>query len=288
MLFLQGAILWIWCLIVQWSTVECTMQRDSLQYYHKFNYDQIILFGDSIIEKSIADGDKIPMTSWLQNEYLGRRDIINRGFSGYNSSQALKVLPHILPDRASFIQVKIMVILFGANDAGYGIRKNGPNPHVPLDRYKDNMANIINYVKNHCSRIILVTPPPVEERLMAARVKEIDFEDMMWTNDHTSTYAEAIRELSRNHSVPYLDLFQDLSSAVGWKPGSPIPGSASEPENPDFRKLIIDGIHLGGPAYAIFQNGLMDVIRKNWPDQMPERLEPVFPIWDDGDAWRAL
>ncbi|KAL6912642.1 hypothetical protein FSST1_010402 [Fusarium sambucinum] len=255
---------------------------------NKLNYGQIVLFGDSIIEKSIAQGDKIPMTSWLQNEYLGKRDIINRGFSGYNTSQALKLLPHILPDRSSHTEIEIMVVLFGANDAGYGERKNGPNPHVPLDQYKDNMAKIINQVKDNCSRVILVTPPPVEERLMAARVKEIEFEDMKWTNDHTGTYAEAIRELSSSHKVPYLDLFQDISAAVGWKPGNPIPGSASEPESPEFRKLIIDGIHLGGPAYAIFQSGLMKVIEQNWPDQMPERLEPVFPIWDDEDAWKAL
>lgn len=53
--------------------------------------DQFILFGDSITQGSYAQERGFAFGAELTNRYVRRLDVINRGFSGYNTAQALKV-----------------------------------------------------------------------------------------------------------------------------------------------------------------------------------------------------
>lgn len=53
--------------------------------------DQIILFGDSITQQSFSQERGFAFGAELSNQYVRKLDVINRGFSGYNTAQALKV-----------------------------------------------------------------------------------------------------------------------------------------------------------------------------------------------------
>lgn len=41
------------------------------------------------------------------------------------------------------------------------------------------------------------------------------------------------------------------------------------------------GLHLTPAGYRIVYGEVLKVIRENWPDQDPEKLQFVFPAWVD-------
>ena len=63
----------------------------------------------------------------LVQEYARKMDIVNRGLSGYNSTQALEVLPHIMP-APELARVRMLLIFFGANDSRPP--HEGPHTHT--------------------------------------------------------------------------------------------------------------------------------------------------------------
>lgn len=56
--------------------------------------DQIILFGDSITQQSFSQERGFAFGAELSNQYVRKLDVVNRGLSGYNTAQALKVGQH--------------------------------------------------------------------------------------------------------------------------------------------------------------------------------------------------
>lgn len=47
------------------------------------------------------------------------------------------------------------------------------------------------------------------------------------------------------------------------------------------------GLHLQPEGYKIVFQGVMDTIAQQWPEEMPEKLPWVFPVWHDEDAWKV-
>jgi len=135
----------------------------------------IVLFGDSITQFSFSLVDE----GWgllLSESYSRKVDIINRGYSGYNTRWALHLLPQIFNEN-SFPSVKLITIWFGANDASL-VTKNA-RQHVPLDEYEENLVKIVNHLSQLKSTtnsghpfIILVTPPPIDEKAWLKTMSE--------------------------------------------------------------------------------------------------------------------
>lgn len=73
-------------------------------------YPQLVLFGDSITQ-----GCHSTLVPKLSEAYSRRLDVINRGFSGYNTVYALPILPLIFPDHPGPQQprVALMTVFFG-------------------------------------------------------------------------------------------------------------------------------------------------------------------------------
>lgn len=76
-----------------------------------------------------------------------------RGYSGYNTRWAVKVLDKVFPavDEAAPVAV---TVFFGANDSCLHDRY-AAFQHVPLDEYKDNLRSIFTFLKvcdhiNYC------------------------------------------------------------------------------------------------------------------------------------------
>ncbi|KAK1910870.1 hypothetical protein P3342_008750 [Pyrenophora teres f. teres] len=120
-------------------------------------YEHFLLFGDSITQESFSQQRGFGFSAALQNAYIRRLDIVNRGFSGYNTRQALQILPAIVPppDQA---RIRFMAVFFGANDASL---PDAPNKqHIPLDEFKANLRAIVSHpqIQAHDPRIILVSP----------------------------------------------------------------------------------------------------------------------------------
>ena len=134
------------------------------------------------------------------------------------------------------------MIFFGANDACSVEASNGQ--HVPLETYKLNLRDIVTHpvVQAHEPRIILVTPPAVEERLLEQRVKSFGYKELNRSNAVTKLYADAVHEVGKANNIAVLDLWSAFMTEAGWKAGDPLPGSLSVPKNAGLRRLLVDGL----------------------------------------------
>ena len=74
---------------------------------------QYVCFGDSITQRGFNPGG---WTSALADAYQRRVDVINRGYSGYNTRWAVELLGRAFPS-ATKGTIELATIWFGANDA---------------------------------------------------------------------------------------------------------------------------------------------------------------------------
>ena len=75
---------------------------------------QFITFGDSITQKGFSSPSG--WTAALAEAYQRRADVVNRGYSGYNTNWALQLLDKVFPP-AGCSGVRLATVWFGANDA---------------------------------------------------------------------------------------------------------------------------------------------------------------------------
>jgi isoamyl acetate esterase len=266
--------------------------------------DQFILFGDSITQQafsqkasSVHGHDDGFLGPALSDAYVRKLDIINRGLSGYNTRQALKVLPQVIPPPEK-AKVRLLTIFLGANDARLPDTPPDPQQHVPIDEYNENLRAIVTHpcLRAHDGvRVILITPPPIHEQATYEAVK------IKWPNvppmirhraPTTGQYAQKVRELGQELDVPVVDIWSDMLSRCGYSSKSLdqklLPGSSEAEDNQALREYLHDGLHFSRSAYELLFERLIAVIERTWPDQLPERIPFVLPAWDDVNAWKDV
>ncbi|KAL1964988.1 hypothetical protein VTN77DRAFT_6188 [Rasamsonia byssochlamydoides] len=240
-------------------------------------YEQFLLFGDSITQLSNDQKLGFGFSAALQNAYARRLDVINRGFSGYTTAHAIKVLPKFFPppQRA---RIRFMTIFFGANDAVLPPYAQ----HVPLSQYKENLKAIVEHpmVRAQNPKIIILTPPPINEYQLEIFDAEKGFPTPSRAASNTRLYADACREVANSLGIPVVDIWTAFMKAAGWQEGQPLAGSKDIPRNDILEGLFTDGLHFSGEGYKIMFDEVMKVIQATWPDQVPERLPMIFPGWE--------
>jgi lysophospholipase L1-like esterase len=99
---------------------------------------RVVFFGDSITQHGF-NPDISGWVAMLAHWWSRRVDVINRGFSGYNSRWAQQIVDKVLPDE----RPDLVFIFFGANDAV------DPSvlQHVPLTEFKSNLQYIVEYIQ---------------------------------------------------------------------------------------------------------------------------------------------
>ncbi|KAI7083977.1 hypothetical protein KC356_g7096 [Hortaea werneckii] len=190
--------------------------------------DQIILFGDNLTEQSFTQHHQPSPFAWgaaLSALYARRLDIINRGLSGYNSTQALRALPLCLPEPTQ-TSVRLLTIAFGTNDARVPNSPGGPDQSVAVSEFVGNlrdMAGAHPAVRAHATTVkcVLITPPPVDERRLARADREKYGSRVMGAQlrrraDRTAEYARAVRELGSELGVPVCDVWSAMVVRAGF------------------------------------------------------------------------
>lgn len=138
--------------------------------------------------------------------------------------------------------MRFMTVFFGANDACWPTPFN--NQSVPLPQFTANLIKILTHpsLKKHNTRVILITPPPVNEYMTWANDQIKGYSTPRRTAEHTKEYADAAREVGKDMNVATLDLWTSIMLRAGWKPGDdPLPGSRALAENPVLVELLRDG-----------------------------------------------
>jgi len=239
-------------------------------------YAQIILFGDSLTQQCSSPSLSFALQPALQDHYLRRLDVLNRGFSGYTSTQALAVLPQFMPAPAQ-AAVRILTVLLGANDACLPGAPSGQ--HVPLARYAANLRRIVAHpcVRAHAPRILLITPPPVDEYGLA---EAGDGAAASRSAQHTAKYAEAARLVGEEGGVVVLDLWARFIAAAGGPDGDGLlPGDRRRPRVRELSRYFRDGLHFTGDGYRFMFENVRYAFDKAWPDLVAEVIPARFPPW---------
>ncbi|KAF4739774.1 isoamyl acetate-hydrolyzing esterase, variant 2, partial [Perkinsus olseni] len=119
------------------------------------NYDtcrgRILLLGDSITQQSFSGVDG--WAGLLADRYQRRADIINRGYSGYNTPMTLEVSRHIFKDGSPHMAggpLLLVVIFLGANDSqlpGMVNSSGSESKHVPVEKFRSALEEIVDLAK---------------------------------------------------------------------------------------------------------------------------------------------
>ncbi|OIW34095.1 GDSL Lipase/Acylhydrolase family protein [Coniochaeta ligniaria NRRL 30616] len=254
-------------------------------------WPQVVLFGDSLFQGATQLLDGFAFQSALQEHVVRRFDVVNRGLSGYNTSQALKALPQIFtPPKEGGPKIEYLLVLFGANDACVPLPTN--NQHVPLDKFKQNLTRIITHpsIAAHKPKILLVTPPPLDE----IHITKLD---LAWGHAAatrrakiSASYSEAVRQVAAEHAgsttVTLIDLWKGLMDrAVEKTPGFD-PAAGKTLGDPDsgvrghLENLLPDGLHMSGESYRVFFELVKGHVGSEWAGTEEEdRVGYVLPDW---------
>mmetsp|Transcript_23398 Transcript_23398/g.32787 ORF Transcript_23398/g.32787 Transcript_23398/m.32787 type:complete len:282 (-) Transcript_23398:192-1037(-) len=246
----------------------------------------IILFGDSITQQGFGWEGSTGWASLLSADYSRRADVLNRGFSGYNTRHALDLLPHVIGTTRPAEGVLFATVFFGANDAALP----GELQHVPIDEYEQNLKTIVHHMKSAFSSndhtcddhgnnsggddnvspssscddheqrpvppIILFTPPPVDvDAWYKARgppPEEKQKNDR--ANENAKEYGNRVKEVATSLDCPVLDVFELL----GGNDGS---------EN--YGKYLRDGLHLSSSGNQLVYEGLTNLISTSYRHLAP-------------------
>lgn len=199
----------------------------------------------------------------IADRYQRRADVINRGFSGYNTDWFLRYA-NTETGKADLFEhdrVKLVTIFFGANDASDEVHNK--RQHVPLEDYKNNIRQIIALAKTNFGSdvsIILMTPPPIcsEGRLkfQKERYKEKATGVLERTLELSCKYAKAVADISGELNLPLLDLWSIMQTVPSWP------------------TLLSDGLHLSPTGNKFVGEALLDTIDKLLPE-LAVKLDPV-------------
>ncbi|XP_049997878.1 isoamyl acetate-hydrolyzing esterase 1 homolog isoform X2 [Alexandromys fortis] len=234
-------------------------------------WPRVLLFGDSITQFSFQPGG---WGALLADRLVRKCDVLNRGFSGYNTRWAKIILPRLIREENSVETPVAVTVFFGANDAS--LKGENPKQHVPLDEYRANLRDMVQYLASAGipqERVILITPPPLHE---AAWEKECILKGCKLNrlNSVVGEYANACLQAARDCGTDVLDL---------W--------TLMQKDNQDFSSYLSDGLHLSPVGNEfLFLNlwPLLDKKLSSLPWLLPywkdvEEAKPELSLLEDGD-----
>ncbi|KAI8323500.1 SGNH hydrolase [Martensiomyces pterosporus] len=250
-------------------------------------YDVLLAFGDSITQY----GNDPSTSGWLTHLsrfYERRLDVLNRGFSGYTTSDARLIVESILPtstgrpdahralDKPKWPPqddtfpgkepaVRLLVLFFGANDAVFS---EFPN-HVPLAKFRENLRYFVSLIHDPDSdhyapdtRILFVTPPTVGDKMYEDLAKRYG-QKVKRKNEVTKMYAEAVKAVAQESGLPCVDLWSAIETRVKkMDDKSPLAYEG-------YDTYLIDGVHLNGNGNELLAKLAMNAIVNTWPELDP-------------------
>ncbi|CAK9152580.1 unnamed protein product [Ilex paraguariensis] len=232
---------------------------------------KIYLFGDSITEMSFGDG------GWgasLTHHFSRAVDVVLRGYSGYNTRWALRVLDKVFPaeiDVGNAGEPLAVTVFFGANDACLPDRCSAFQ-HVPLDEYEHNLRSIVSFLKMRwpTTHVLLITPPPIDE---AGRLLYPYFDNTSGlperTNEAAGAYAKACIAVARELGIPVVDLWTKMQRFPDWQ-----------------KSFLGDGLHLTLDGNRIVFEEVINILTREGlsletlPVDLPhiKEIDPIDPL----------
>ena len=201
-----------------------------------------------------------------------------RGFGGYNTRWALKVMDDIFPEKFDRRLNKhyLTIIMFGTNDSAIEERTSEfqTSAYVPLEEYEKNMETIINRAKKCSKHVIVLAPPAMDEQGRLIYQVEMygdkAFARLDRSNEELQKYGMACKRACRKCVVPCEDMFVAFEH--------------------DTKGYFTDGIHFNAKG----QERVWEVLkyRLTMEGIMPEKMQLDYPMGIDlrekGPEWEQL
>ena len=223
------------------------------------SWKKLILIGDSNTQFGFGFENGVE-GNWVSSlaKYLQRRcDVINRGFSGYNTRYMKDLTPRILSE-FQVSSICGVLVLLGSNDSA-----ENELQHVPLIEYKKNMKKILEDILSYGVKrenLILITPPKIDDHKWSEACKAIG--NVASHHDHSvKDYATSCLDLSKELGLKCVD----LNGLMG--------------KSPDYSKYLHDGLHFSPEGGTLFFENLKPIIDELFIKN--ESLEMNFPLWRD-------
>ena len=235
----------------------CTaMEKLQREIKEKGRRKKVLFFGDSITQhgfNTAIDGWVSKMAEW----WIRRVDVLNRGYSGYNSRWALLMIQEaVVKEDPDFV-----FIFFGANDSV----DEKVVQHVPLNEYRQNIFDIANTIRNQLPKIpiVIITPPPIWEDLLQDfnrnKGKAILIDR---TNERALQYADACKDVGKTLNIPVVNSWEAME------------GFSSNRAN-----YLSDGLHLSSIGNLKLFDAVMLVVLRYFPEWNPDIMEMQMPQW---------
>lgn len=226
--------------------------------------DKFLLFGDSITQyafntKLVAgDGNyHFTLGPALCDIYTRKLDIVQRGYAGYNTRWALKILPQVLKNESNIV---IGTIFFGSNDAV----SRGPQ-HIPLAEFEANTKELVSMMKSKGIKPILVGPALPDQDAWGKHMPEAVENNYIRDIEGFKTYSNALDTIAQEENIPFVNLHQAFIEKGGK----------------NWKALLCDGLHFSGAGYQIFYDELLKAIEISYPEYSHDRLPMKYPPWRD-------
>ncbi|KAI9293843.1 SGNH hydrolase, partial [Neoconidiobolus thromboides FSU 785] len=216
---------------------------------------QFYFIGDSLTEL----GYSLSTRGWLlniQEAYIRKVDIINRGYSGYNTTWIKPIITQILEEMSSK-DVRLVTLFIGANDA---VTEEGSGQHVSLNEYRENLCWMINEIRKKVSlaKLILITPTPVygDDWIKDQLLKGLDYK-LDRHNNIIKKYVDCVMEVGLEYEIPTVDLWNKFDSKD--------------------TSLFTDGLHFSVKGNQILYEQWKACIENNYPELADSNLQFVYP-----------
>ena len=209
----------------------------------------LVLFGDSITQMSFGEGG---FGARLSDVFARRLDVINRGFSGYNTRWARHYFDSVFGAGARHA---LVIIFFGANDAS--LQAHNERQHVPLAEFGANLAWMCRElrVRGVCERLVLVTPPPVDhdQRLIFQKARYGDAATgvLERTNESAGMYAAECARVAGELDVPCCNLWKIMQGG--------------EEADGNWSRFLSDGLHFTPEGNRFVGARLLETINTAFP-----------------------
>lgn len=168
---------------------------------------KIICFGDTITEMGFVI-ELRGYAAQLADRYSRRADVLVRGFTGYTTREAKKVLKAAVLDE----KPDLVILQFGLADSALP----GQIQHVPLPDFKRNLRDLAAQIASAGAWLVIVTPPPMDEHLVKSH-----------TLEHTGEYAKVCVKVAQEMNVPLVNLYEAIQRERNWT-----------------KTCLLDGLHL--------------------------------------------
>ncbi len=155
-------------------------------------------WGDSITYGT-CDSEALGWVGRLRKSFPDDDDarVYNRGVGGDTTEDILKRFAV----EADSIKPTTIIFAIGINDSKYPV--GGETNEVPLEAFKKNIRTLVEEARVHTKKIFLVGATKVDEEALAKW-------DSRFLNSEITKYNDALKELSAEQNLPYIDVFETL------------------------------------------------------------------------------